>query len=72
MNKKGELLLSHLFEGVEMQPDYMKETMARVFEIWQKPVHIATVLDKEAKVVTYNGETFEINDFDSVANDPAK
>ena len=69
MNKKGELLLSHLFEGVEMQPDYMKETMTRVFEIWQKPIHLATVLDKEAKVVSYDGENFDIRDFDTVANE---
>jgi stage V sporulation protein R len=69
MNHKGELLLSHLFEGVEMQPDYMKETMERVFGVWQKPVHMATVLDKEAKVVTYDGETFEIRDFDTVASE---
>lgn len=62
LNGKGELLLSHLFEGVEMQPDYMKETMTRVYEIWKKPVHIATVLDKEAKVVSYNGQEFQIND----------
>ncbi len=67
-NNKGELLLSHLFEGVEMQPDYMKETMARVFEIWQKPVHISTVLDKEAKVVTYDGQEFQIKDFESISN----
>lgn len=66
MNSKGELLLSHLFEGVEMQPDYMKETMTRVFEIWQKPVHIATVLDKEAKIVTYDGQEFQIKDFESM------
>lgn len=72
MNKKGELLLSHLFEGVEMQPDYMKETMERVFEIWQKPVHIATVLDNEAKIVSYDGHNFEIKDFDAVANEPDK
>ncbi len=69
MNQKGELLLSHLFEGVEMQPDYMKETMTRVFQIWGKPVHLATVLDKEPKVVTYNGEDFEIKDFDKVVTE---
>lgn len=66
MNKNGELLLSHLFEGIEMQPDYMKETMSKVYEVWGKPIHLATVLDKEAKIVTYNGHDYEINDFDKV------
>lgn len=68
MNGQGDLLLSHLFEGVEMQPDYMKETLERVQEIWKKPVHLATVLDKEAKVVSYNGTEFVIEDFDKVAS----
>lgn len=63
-NEKGELLLSHLFEGVELQPDYMRETMSRVYEIWKSPVNIATVLDKDPKIVRYNGEEFEVLDFD--------
>lgn len=63
-NGRNELLLSHLYEGVELQPDYMKETMAKVYEVWQNPVNIATVLDKEAKMVRYNGEDFEIKDFE--------
>ncbi|MCO5112616.1 MAG: SpoVR family protein [Bdellovibrionaceae bacterium] len=62
--QKGELLLSHLFEGVELQPDYMRETMSKVYEIWRSPINIATVLDKEAKIVRYNGEEFEVLDFD--------
>lgn len=71
MNKKGELLLSHLFEGIEMQPDYMKETMCRVYEIWRKPVHLATVLDKEAKIVTFDGENYDIRDFDKMHDSPS-
>lgn len=66
-NKKGELLLSHLFEGVELQPDYMRETMTRVQEVWGQPINMATVLDKEPKIVRYNGEEFEISDFDKEA-----
>ena len=63
VNGKGELLLSHLFEGVELQPDYMKDTLTKVYEVWQKPVHIATALDLQAKIVTYDGAGFDIKDF---------
>lgn len=65
INNKGELLLSHLFEGIELQPDSMKETLVKIYEIWNKPVHIATVLDQQAKRVTYDGEGYHIQGFDS-------
>jgi stage V sporulation protein R len=57
-NQKGELLLTHLYEGVEMQPDYMRATMENVFAVWQKPVHLATVMDGEAKIYSWNGAEF--------------
>jgi stage V sporulation protein R len=58
-NNRGELLLSHLYEGVELQPDYMQETMKNLQLIWGRPVAIATVLDGEAKVVTWDGSEFK-------------
>ncbi|MBX7232019.1 MAG: SpoVR family protein [Bdellovibrionales bacterium] len=60
-NNRGELLLTHLFEGVEMQPDYMNETMKNLFSIWTRPVHMATVLDGEKKLVGFDGKEFHQN-----------
>jgi len=57
-NGKGELLLTHLFEGIELQPDYMQECMTRLFSLWKKPINLATVLDEEGVMVRYNGEEF--------------
>ncbi len=58
-NNRGELLMSHLFEGVEMQPDYMQDTMRNLFAIWTRPVAVATVLDGEPKIVTFDGTDFK-------------
>lgn len=58
-NNRGELLMSHLFEGVEMQPDYMQDTMRNVFAIWSRPVAVATVMDGEPKIVTFDGTDFK-------------
>lgn len=58
-NNRGELLLTHLFEGVEMQPDYMQDTMKNLFLIWTRPVNLATVLDNERKIVSYDGKEFK-------------
>jgi stage V sporulation protein R len=54
-NNRGELLLAHMYEGVEMQPDYMEATMKNMFQIWSRPVSVATVMDGEPKIVTWDG-----------------
>ncbi|MGE0764123.1 MAG: SpoVR family protein [Bdellovibrionales bacterium] len=58
-NNRGELLLTHLYEGVEMQPDYMNETMKNLFSIWSRPVNVATVLDGERRIVNFDGKEFK-------------
>ncbi len=58
-NNRGELLLAHLFEGVEMQPDYMQATMKNLCAIWGRPVAVATVVDGEPKVVSFDGQDFK-------------
>ena len=57
-NNRSELLLAHLYEGIEMQPDYMNETMRNLFAIWRRPVHVATVLDGERRLVHFDGQQF--------------
>lgn len=63
-NNRGELLLGHLFEGIEMQPDYMRATMQNLFKVWGRPVHVATVQDNERVIVGFDG-----SDFSSVSLD---
>lgn len=58
-NNRGELLLTHLYEGIEMQPDYMQETMKNLQAIWGRPVAVATVLDGEPKIVSFDGADFK-------------
>lgn len=52
---RGELLLTHLFEGIEMQPDYMRETLSNLQAIWGRPVCIATVQDEAPKLYRHDG-----------------
>ncbi len=53
---RGELLLAHLFEGVELQPDYMYETLKNLQYIWKRPVNIATVMDNEGRFFRFDGK----------------
>src|SRR5690606_2989683 len=62
-NNRGELLLVHHFEGIEMQPDYMKETMKNLFKVWSRPINVATVLDNERRIVAFDGNEFKSHAF---------
>lgn len=52
---RGELLLSHLFEGIEMQPDYAKETLKNVQALWGRPVNLTTVVDGKRQLIRFDG-----------------
>ncbi len=55
-NNRGEMLLAHLYEGIDLQPDYMEATLKNLQSIWQKPVSLVTVMDGEGKVFTHDGK----------------
>ncbi len=55
---RGELLLTHLWEGIDMQPDYMTETMRNLFSVWTRPVNLVTVMENEAYIYRYDGKEF--------------
>ncbi|MFZ5817501.1 MAG: SpoVR family protein [Bacillota bacterium] len=57
--KRGELYLRHAFEGVELDTRYLKKTLAHVYHIWQRPVHMETVEDGSRVIYMCNGEDVE-------------
>ncbi len=56
---RGELLMGHMWEGIDMQPDYLSETLKNVFKVWQRPVSMATVMDGEGQLIRYDGKEFQ-------------
>ena len=66
---KGELLLTHLFEGVDMQAGYMQATMENLHAIWKAPVHLATVMEGEGRIYTYDGSEFSNEAYDKLTHD---
>lgn len=59
-NNRGELLLEHLWEGMELQPDYLKQTLTNLGKIWKRPVNIRTKVDDNYVIYTYDGEKVEL------------
>ena len=54
--KNGELYLRHRYEGIELDIHYLERTLPYVYELWGKPVHLETVVDRKHVLFTYNGE----------------
>lgn len=55
---RGELFLRHVYEGVEMQNNYMEETLKNLQKIWKRPVYISTTIDNKEQVIGYDGKEF--------------
>ncbi len=55
---RGELLLSHMHEGIDMQPDFMTETMKNLFKVWQRPVNLVTAMEGEGHFYRFDGNEF--------------
>lgn len=52
----GELLLSHQFEGVELDVKYLEKTLPHVYALWGRAIHIETVIEKRNVVFSFNGK----------------
>ncbi len=52
---RGELFLEHRFAGVELQANYAQDTLAALYKLWRRPVHIETNLENESVVMSFDG-----------------
>ena len=52
---RGELLLKHRHEGMDLKIDEAQDTLRNLFTIWQRPVHVETIRDEEAIVLSFDG-----------------
>jgi stage V sporulation protein R len=53
---RGELLLYHLFNGIELRQDWAAETLNNLQVIWGRPVNLQTVVDNAATLLSYDGK----------------
>lgn len=60
-NNKGELLLKHFSDGQNLHQDKSLETLKRLFSIWQRPIHLETLVDRTIKRLTFNGSETTVN-----------
>ena len=59
---RGELLLAHRHEGVDLRLGYARDTLRNLERIWRRPVSILTVIDDKPKRIRYDGTEITIAD----------
>jgi stage V sporulation protein R len=52
---RGELYLEHKFEGVPLDMDKARDTLKNLHRLWRRPVHLETVEDERARLLSYDG-----------------
>lgn len=59
---RGELLLWHKHQGMDLDVKWARETLANVHELWRRPVNVETEVDGQKKLLSFNkGEFTEKN-----------
>ena len=57
---RGELYLRHDYCGVELQMDYAADALKNLERLWNRPVHLETVLGNAHAVISFDGEEHEL------------
>ena len=52
---RGELLLRHEHEGVDLKLDWALDTLEHLHAVWTRPVHLETVVEEKEKLFSFDG-----------------
>ena len=53
---RGELLLVHRHEGVDLKIDWARDTLTNIQALWKRPVHLSTVVQEVPRMLSFDGE----------------
>ncbi len=53
--RNGELYLVHGYEGMELDPHYLENVLPYIYQLWGRPVHLETYVDKKPMLYSYDG-----------------
>jgi stage V sporulation protein R len=52
---RGELLLKHEYNGVELKMNEAQDTLVNLQFVWGRPVHLETVVDDKPTLLSFDG-----------------
>ena len=53
---RGELLLAHRHEGIDLKLDWARDTLSNIHALWKRPVHLTTVVQDVPRRLSFDGE----------------
>jgi stage V sporulation protein R len=53
---RGELLLEHQHEGIDLRGDYAKETLSALVRVWKRPVCVSTKVENKPVLLRFDGK----------------
>ncbi|MGB6041871.1 MAG: SpoVR family protein [Pirellulales bacterium] len=66
---RGELLLQHHWNGVDLQINYAQDTLCSLYKLWTRPVNIETVLEEKRVILSFDGSEHAANEVDAAPSD---
>ena len=68
---RGELLLRHEYNGIELRMDRAIDTLANLVALWGRPVHLQTIVDNKPLLLSHDGTSHSQKNLGE-ADDPRK
>ena len=56
---RGELLLRHVHQGVDLDFGYASDTLRNLFALWKRPVNISSRQDEQNITLSFDGKEFK-------------
>jgi stage V sporulation protein R len=56
---RGDLLLQHQHDGVDLDPAYARETLKNLYSIWKRPCGILTKGENKPLIAKFDGHTYK-------------
>jgi stage V sporulation protein R len=54
---RGELLLTHRHDGVDLRMDWARDTLANLYRVWRRPVNLMTKVEEKGKLLSFDGKS---------------
>jgi stage V sporulation protein R len=54
-DNRGELLLKHDHQGIDLRADYAREVMKSLVRVWKRPVNLLTIVEGKQVMIRYDG-----------------
>lgn len=54
--RTGEMVIKHMYEGIELDLKYMERTLPYVYQLWGRAVHLETIVEDKKVMFSYDGK----------------